>query len=482
MEKEYEIMMDLLASGYDAYEVGGCVRDSYVGKEVTDIDIVTNATPEEIAVVFKDGKYPVQEVGKAFGVMLVGGVEVATFRGDKYGGGRHGKPTVTYVNTLEEDAKRRDYTINAIYKGIDGEVYDPTGGESDITNKIVRAVGKAEDRYTEDGSRILRGIYISGKMGGEKSLLKGTNVSYLRGWDIAPNTRRAMTNLRHVLTEVPEELKGKILLKVISTGRLTHYVKELMELELMEYVIPELVHLKGLPQNPAYHKYDAWVHTLTVVAEMERRTVGYDETTRVRLMLSALFHDVSKGLPTVRVYSDPGRPQDIGHEEHGAELARKIIIRMGLGKDLAKDVSRLILLHGDLRVPMTSKKPTRTTTKILRKIVAETKNKEDLEVYVKELSQLVLSDSISFTDSLKKEVEYGVYTFLTNLPTHLTERVLYKSDLKVTGKDLVTIGYKGPEIAQGLDHLVKVMSITSTKEDQLHELKIYKKQLDKLNA
>lgn len=158
-EASKTILNTLVDNGYQAYFVGGCVRDYVLGREVKDYDVATNATPEDISRIFPNSGF----VGKSFGVALVNGVEVATFRKDVSCDGRHAE--VEFVSDITEDLSRRDFTMNAMAMDANGKVLDPFGGTLDIHNKTIRFVGNPFDRIKEDYLRALRAVRFAHTLG-----------------------------------------------------------------------------------------------------------------------------------------------------------------------------------------------------------------------------------------------------------------------------------------------------------------------------
>lgn len=431
---ENKIIDLLYNAGYEVYFVGGCVRDSFLGLESLDNDLVTDAPIDEMIRIFRNsGEFGfVDEVGKNFGVVIVDGVEVAQYRTEDYIDSI--KPTVTLGATLLSDSERRDFTINALYEDREGFIVDPQNGRFDLENGLIRAVGHAEDRFKEDPSRILRGVYLAAKL----------------NFEIEEETARVMSESIHLLDLVPDELKGKIIKKSISSGSFGSFLEILYELNLVDGLFPELSHTIGLEQNPNYHKYDVWTHILHVVYGAERLRAG-----DVSFVLGALYHDVAKGLDGVRGVNKYGMPNDLDHEEVGAPIAYEKVLRFGFGKDVAMDVEFLVRNHG-LRLG----DPVKDST-LYRKIHGTKElfvDRGDLANAWYMLLDLMECDALAFSDEFSKEMLDHVDRVLDRLDVLLHDenhyRMFYVSELPVNGRDLVELGYRGKDIGDALEKLV----------------------------
>lgn len=433
---EEKIIETLIQNGYEAYYVGGYVRDKLLGIESYDKDITTNASYEQAKACLSHlGN--VEEVGKNFGVIMVSNVEVAQFRGETYS--KTSKPDVKLVSTAKEDSDRRDFTINALYMTLDGKIIDYHNGQEDMKNKIIRCVGNPDERFKDDPSRIVRGFYLASKL----------------GFDIEQKTKESMQRNSHLLKlHVPEELKGKLIMKAIKGGNFAQFINMIMEVGLMDSFIPELSHLWNLTQNPKYHQYheNAWYHVVDVVKEAEKMHPKDAE-----FILSALFHDVAKGLPNVRGINKHGMPNDIGHEEAGVPIAREVITRLGLGKGLAKKVEFYVEFHG---LPIIINNNGKIQDKSISKIVKKTKNyftnKNQILFYLNRLCEFRLCDSHSMTNELRTKSLETNNIFPKLLEDYLSKYLIYVSELPINGKDILNNNEKitGKYIKICLDYLI----------------------------
>jgi len=225
--KERTIWQALLGAGYDTYIVGGAVRDYLLGEDPKDIDFATHATPAQINQVFKDSEFKLDFVGASFGVMLISGVEVATFRGDRYFGGGDKDVEITYVDTIEEDLARRDLTINAIAYDSSGNIVDPFGGRADLEKGIIRFVGDAEDRINEDPNRIFRALRFTARF----------------DFELADDTWDAITVAvdEGIIDGIaPERIRLEILKTLESTKKASVFWELLFASNILDYIFPEL--------------------------------------------------------------------------------------------------------------------------------------------------------------------------------------------------------------------------------------------------
>lgn len=427
------IMNILKNNGFEVYFVGGYVRDFLLNKESLDVDLVTNASTDDMMNLFKEKFGQVDEVGKRFGVLIVGGIEVAQYRSETYE--VISKPEIILEGTLEKDSERRDFTINSIYMDDKGNISDPQLGMRDIKDKVIRAVGKAEDRFKEDPSRIMRGIYLSAKL----------------NFEIDKTTLVAMEESSYLLKEVPDELKGKIIAKAMSTGNFNKFLSILMDTGIISEVFPELMHLKNVDQNEKYHYTNAWDHTLDVVIAAENRFPG-----DYVMVLAATYHDMAKGLDGIRGFNREGKPNDLGHEELGSELVIDILLKFGFGKSVAERVSFLIKNHG---VRIDSDCKDRVIVRWLKKISKELKNKSTLINYVNDIWNFVEFDAQGFNVEFKEHILSNVNILRLRADDMLDNNIFYVSELSVNGKDLLEVGIEGKELGNTLLKLVD-MNIT----------------------
>lgn len=333
-----DIMNVLRQSGFAAYIVGGAVRDLLLGKKPQDYDIATNAYPDNIVRIAHTRKWQViDKLGHNFGVVMIvidgHMTEVAAFRGERYGIDSHRPEKVWYTDHIEDDLARRDFTVNAMAMDISGTIIDPFAGQDDLKRKLIRAVGEPHKRFEEDALRMFRACRFAGQLG--FSIDKGTYEA------IRPHLPRvAGLSMERVRTELEKMLLAPdchlSLDALVRSGLAGCSCRLKMDgVYRMVAILPELNHLVGLPQNPAYHVYDGWGHT----AETVRHTPP-----ELILRWAALLHDVAKGMPGVRG-SKSGQPTDYGHDRQGALLASEVLARFQIAPKFISRVVWLIARH-----------------------------------------------------------------------------------------------------------------------------------------
>lgn len=314
-----EIVKRLQRNGYIAYWVGGCVRDMLRGVEPEDYDVVTDATPEDVKMIFPR----TVAVGESFGVVLVvmhrTPYEVATFRrDDTYSDGR--RPDKIYYSTPEEDAQRRDFTVNGMfYDPIASKVYDYVGGQEDLKAGIIRTIGAPHARFSEDKLRLMR----------------AARFAALLGFEIEENTSRTIKELAHEISVVSAERIRIELVKILTGPRPRMGIELLSEHGILKYILPEVEAMKGVLQPPEFHpEGDVWSHTMLMLEKMEK-------SPKVELAMAVLLHDVGK--PTT--YSESERIRFDGHAQRGAKVAADIMRRLRFSKREVDLVESLVKEH-----------------------------------------------------------------------------------------------------------------------------------------
>ncbi len=315
----------LESRGYEAYVVGGCVRDSLLGREPNDWDVCTNALPEDVLRVFR--RFHVIKTGLQHGTVTVMSdhcpVEVTTFRIDgQYSDNRH-PDAVSFVSRVEEDLARRDFTINAMAYSPTRGLVDAFGGQEDLAAGLIRCVGEPDARFNEDGLRIMRALRFASRF----------------GFAIERETAAAVRRNRHLLENVSaerifKELKGIL----VGTGVLDML---LAFPEVFSCIIPELAPGIGFEQHTPYHCYDVWTHSAYAVA-----AAPADELLR----LTMLLHDVGK--PSCFSMGEDGRGHFYGHPVAGEKLAKDILLRLKSDTATLSTLCTLVRVH-DMTLPVT---------------------------------------------------------------------------------------------------------------------------------
>lgn len=338
MEQAKRILSILEDAGYEAYIIGGAVRDVLLHRESHDIDIVTSARPDAVIDTLRSHDVQTTDlVGKSFGVVVatVGDAhyEIATFRKERYGTDSHRPEEITYADTLEEDVARRDFTVNGMAMNRQGEIIDLVGGRRDIKYKTLRTIGNPVERFEEDALRLFRACRFVAKLDflPTKELLDAMPRAFHRVSGLSLD--RVRGELDRLMLE-PAVAKG---LDVLVQSRLAECSCRVVENGVAREVpiLPELYHLVNLPQEKDFHEFDGWYHTLAVVAHTEP-----DLTVR----WGALLHDVAKGMPTIRAVHN-GRLTDRGHDTLGAEMAETILTRLGYSKNFVHRVAWIVKNH-----------------------------------------------------------------------------------------------------------------------------------------
>lgn len=394
-----DLIQELHNSKYEAYLVGGCVRDMTIGIEPHDWDICTNAKPDEIVDVLKRNGFKIHLTGVQYGTVnvIVGGseYEITTYRADTgYTDGRH-PDAVKYVSDIHEDLKRRDFTINAMaYDPINDVLIDDFGGQKDLENYIkgygrgqIKTVGNPVDRFNEDSLRILRALRFAIKF----------------GFDIESETLQAMREHAKSLDRVSKERITEELYKILTCGKpITPWF--MICSSIIKEIIPELEKCFKFEQNNKYHKHDVYEHILNVVDNCK--------SNKFEIKLAALLHDIGK--PDTYVVGDDGYGHFYGHPEVSCEIAKNILDKhLRLTVEQSTRVLDLVKYH-DITIANTKASVKRAMNKhgidmledwfILKQadiddhIFPDNKWKHSLDVpRIKELMQIIIVEQSCFS-------------------------------------------------------------------------------------
>ena len=418
-EKVRHIINCITEAGYEAYAVGGCIRDSILGRVPDDWDITTSATPLEVKQLFRRTIDTGIQHGTVTVMLDKEGFEVTTYRIDgKYEDGRHPEE-VTFTPNLEEDLKRRDFTINAMaYNEQDGLV-DLFGGIRDIQAKIIRCVGDPIARFNEDALRIMRAIRFAAQL----------------GYEIDSETRQAIKELAPNLKKISAERIQVELTKLVVSAH-PEAMGTVYETGVADVIMPEFSAIMETKQNHPHHSYSVGEHTIRAMLKVEGRK---------ELRLAMLFHDMGK--PLCLTTDEQGITHFYGHAQHSAEIARKILRRLRFDNDTTHTVCRLVEYHdyGNSVDPD-------------RRIVRRAMNKigEDLFPLLFEVKRAdILAQSETFREEkLKRLVKWQ----------ELYEQILQQKEcvslktLAVTGSDLIALGMKpGKELGFVLQELLELV-------------------------
>ena len=310
------VIGELRRAGHLAYLVGGCVRDHLLGRPVKDEYVATSARPDEVQSLFPGSV----AVGAHFGVVLVGEVEVATFRSDgPYRDGRH-PDAVRFETRPEQDAARRDFTINALFLDPDsGEILDFVGGRADLAAGIIRAIGDPAARFAEDHLRLLRAVRFASRF----------------DFQIEAGTLRAMREQASLIHGIAAERVRDELTLLLTGGRARQALELLDEAHLLAEVLPEVKAFQGVQQPPQFHpEGDVWTHVM-------RMMEGLPAGTTPTLAWGVLLHDVGKP----GTFTETDRIRFNGHVELGVKLARAIGQRLRFSHADLAQVEFLVANH-----------------------------------------------------------------------------------------------------------------------------------------
>ncbi len=416
------IINTLERAGYEAYAVGGCVRDALLGRVPNDWDITTSAKPQEVKALFSHTIDTGIEHGTVTVMLHRVGYEVTTYRVDgTYLDGRH-PSGVSFTASLSEDLLRRDFTINAMaYHPMRG-VVDLYGGRQDLEQGVMRCVGNPMERFSEDALRILRGVRFAAQL----------------GYTIADDTAEAMISLRENLRLISQERIQVELVKLLTSDHPeTFYL--LYEYGITKIIMPEFDACMRTPQNSRYHSFGVGDHILRVLA-------GVEGTKRLRL--AALFHDFGKA-ETLTVEPETGITHFYGHAEVSAKIAKEIMHRLKFDNDTIEHVERLVRFH-DARL----NEPTpRQVRRLVYRIGAED---------YPDLLKLMRADSLGKhleADGVTEKTLQNLQK-MQELYQEICEenQCISLKQLAVKGGDIITLGVKpGPAVGEMLHRLLEMV-------------------------
>jgi tRNA nucleotidyltransferase (CCA-adding enzyme) len=391
----------LRAAGFTAYLAGGCVRDRILGVAAKDYDVATDARPEAVQKLFDH----TVAVGARFGVIMVmidgDHFEVATFRADaEYRDGRH--PSSVRFGTIEDDVRRRDFTIGGMYfDPATGRVIDLVGGVRDLRAGVVRAIGKVDERFAEDQLRMLRALRFAARL----------------GFVIEPATWAAIKHSAPAIVHTPAERVGEEIVMIMTEGGAARGIDLLVESGLAAVVMPELLALPACPQPENYHpEGDVYRHTRLMLSMLPR---ACSET----LAFGVLLHDIAK--PRCIAVAEDGRMTYYGHTDQGAEIAAAIMQRLRRSRAVQERVAYLVRYH--LRLCMAPRMRPAT----LKRMIAEDGFGELME--------------LAMIDALASSSDLGFYHFCRRAVAAMGE-VKARAPRLIGGNDLIALGFKpGPE-------------------------------------
>ena len=419
-EQVNTILEKLHESGHEAYVVGGCVRDALLGREPNDWDITTSALPHMVKEIFPR----TIDTGLKHGTVtvLIGreAYEVTTYRVDGvYEDGRHPKQ-VTFTPSLSEDLRRRDFTINAMAYDPDSGLVDLFGGQQDLSDGIIRAVGDPMQRFTEDALRILRAFRFAAQL----------------GYGIDPDTLRAASELSQNLSKISSERIRDELEKILLSDNPDILMKA-YEAGITAVFLPEFDVCMETPQNNPHHCYDVGEHTIWSTALIRKDRI---------LRLTMLLHDFGK--PGTRTTDERGIDHFRGHPEESYRIAKTILRRLKYDNDTYRKVTTLVRYH-DLRMRLTEPAVRKAIVRVGEDLFPLYLEIQHADTMAQSLFQR--DDKLAYTAELRR----------------IYNRIMFRGDclnlkdLAVNGSDIIAAGVRpgrevGSILAQMLEDVLNV--------------------------
>lgn len=413
--KVNNIIKTLEEAGYEAFAVGGCIRDSILGRTPQDWDITTSAKPQDVKRLFSHTIDTGIQHGTVTVMLEHEGFEVTTYRIDgEYEDARHPKE-VTYTADLLEDLKRRDFTINAMAYNERRGLVDAFEGIEDLNRKVIRCVGNPKERFTEDALRMLRALRFAAQL----------------GFEVETQTFAAIQELSQTIEKISAERIQTELVKLLLSDH-PELLREVYTSGIADVILPEFSLLMQTKQNNPHHCYTVGEHTIHVIQQVEKKKV---------LRLAALFHDIAK--PVCKTTDEAGVDHFYGHPKEGAKIAHRIFRRLKFDVDTMQKVCGLVEWHDD--------NPNLTPSGIRRAIYRVGEDRYP------DLFALKRADVLSQSDYQREEKLEYIKGY-----EELYEKIMAKQDclslkeLEVNGRDLIELGIRpGKEIGRILQKLLE---------------------------
>ena len=401
--------------GFEAFLIGGSVRDYIMSMPIGDIDITTSATPTEVEEVFKD--FRVIETGIKHGTVTVlidsEPIEITTYRSEStYSDNRH-PDSVTFSKTLKDDVVRRDFTMNAIAFDFKEGFVDLVDGMNDIDNKIIRCIGDAQTRFREDALRILRALRFSAVL----------------GFSIEENTALAIHKCKDLLKNISAERIQIEFSKLICGKNAYNVLQEYADVICV--FIPEIEESIGFEQINRHHIYDVYTHSLKALEQSKNE---------LHIRLALFLHDIGK--PFVAHFDEKGEQHYYSHPKKSAELTEKILTRLRFDNDTKEKVLTLVRMHD---TPIMLDKEDSPSKKRLKRILSQIG--VDLTYDLVEIKRC--DNSSQNPEYYRGDVFYkATYDMLDEIING--DECFSIKDLKINGNDLIAIGFKGKDIGKAL--------------------------------
>lgn len=410
--KAEALLKRLEDAGFEAYYVGGCVRDHLMGRAVHDVDITTNALPEQTAAVFEGYKVIPTGIRHGTVTVLAEGTpyEITTYRVDGSYSDSRRPDSVEFTPDIVQDLARRDFTMNAIAMDIRGNIVDPFGGRGDIEHALIRCVGEPEKRFTEDALRIMRGIRFASQLGFGIEEKTAQAIIDMRG-------RLSIISRERVREELDKLLCGKDCGKVLTDYRV-----------IIAEIIPEMVACFGFDQFSRYHKYDVYEHIVKAATSAPQD--------QLILRRALLLHDIAK--PQMFTLDENGIGHFKGHAKVSAEMAKEILTRLRFDNRTIALTSQLISHHSDKL----------HSERQIRLMVSEF----GIETFLM-LMDFKKYDNCGKNDFvLNENEEFDRFKVIAREFADSGECITL-SQLALSGSDLTELGFRGREIGTALAQL-----------------------------
>ena len=432
-----EKLISLIESyGFEAYAVGGCVRDHILGRPCDDLDLTSGATPFELEKILDENGVRYIETGLKHGTITVlfdgESYEVTTFRQDgEYFDSRHPE-SVNFVRDIKYDLSRRDFTINAMAYNNERGVVDLFGGQKDIKDRIIRTVGNADKRFNEDALRIMRALRFSSVLGFD--IEDETKSSVFRNKDLLKNV-----SSERLFVELNKLLMGDNAFDVLMKYR-----------DVIAVFIPEIKDCFDYPQHSKWHLYDVWEHICHTVKNSPKDSV---------VRLTMLFHDIGK--PFCKSTDENGQDHFYGHPVVSAELTENALKRLKVSNEIFDTVTTLVRYH-DIKL--------RCDRKLLRKWLSKL-GYEKLKKLMTVKRADMLSQNTDLTNAELPELDR-----IENMIDEIVKDgdPFLISDLAVNGFDIMALGIKGKKIGETLDNLLELVineKVENSKESLIKYIK-----------
>lgn len=413
----YEYLIKRLEdNGFKTYLVGGCVRDKLLSRKINDIDTTTSARPDDIMRIFSDLK--LIDIGKKFGTIKViyksKEYEITSFRKESNYKDRRHPDEISFSSTIEEDLKRRDFTINAMACR-NGNLIDLYGGRKDIKEKTIRAVGNPYKRIEEDYLRALRAVRFS------------TSLDF----SIEENLKNAIRDMAFHIEDISlERVRGEIN-KILISDKPSKGIRLFDEINILEYIFPEIKKMIGFDQHSSHHNLDLFEHSMKVLDNTNNN---------LKTRMAALFHDTGK-IDTFFI-DENGEGRFFGHQEISKEIIRKRLKYLKYPKKFIENTSLLVERHMDNTNTYTKK----SIRKLLRKV-------GDENIY--NLFDLQKADILSTVHDNIENIELAKNL----LDEILNENIPRKKDqVDFSGYDLIKLGFKeGKELGLILNEVYELV-------------------------